>query len=90
MIQVIEKGVDLHLDLFFGVLEMMIEIPQPHREAIDDTHVSAARQSSEHAGKVNGFLDRMKLTAPLFAVPGDPLFHLLIKGTAVAMKARFE
>jgi hypothetical protein len=80
MIQVIEKGVDLHPDLFFGVLEMMIEIPQPHREAIDDTHVSASRQSSEHTGKFNGFLDRMKLIAPLFAVPGDPLFHLLIKG----------
>jgi len=80
MIQVIEKGVDLHLDLFFGVLEMVIEISQPDGEAIDDKNFRAARKSSEHPGKLNGFLNRMKLIAPFFAVPGDPLFHLLIKG----------
>jgi hypothetical protein len=80
MIQVIEKGVDLHPDLFFSVVEMMIEIPQPHRETIDDNNFRAARKSSEHPGKLNGFLDRMKLIASFYAVPGDPLFHLLIKG----------
>jgi hypothetical protein len=80
LVQMIEKGFDLHPHLVFSVPEMMIEIPQPHREAIDDNNFRAARKSSEHPGKLNGFLDRMKLIAPLFAVPGDPLFHLLIKG----------
>jgi hypothetical protein len=82
VIQMIEKGLDLHPNLFVGVLEMMIEIPQPHREAIDDKHFNAARQIGEHTGKVNGLLDRVKLIAPLFAMPGDPLLHLLIKGNS--------
>jgi hypothetical protein len=80
LIQMIEKDLDLHPDFFFGVLEMMIEIPQPHREAIDDNHFNAARQIGEHTGKVNGLLDRVKSIAPFFTVPGDPILHFLVKG----------
>jgi hypothetical protein len=81
-IQMIDKGLDPHPELFFSVLEMMIEIPQPHCEAIDDDHLSAARQIGEHPGKFNGFLDRVKLIAPFFAVPRNPLSHFLIKGNS--------
>jgi hypothetical protein len=80
MIQMIKEGLDLHLDLFFLVLEVMIEIPEPYREAVDDAHFGAARQNGEHTGKFNGLLDRVKLIAPFFAVPRDPLFHFPIKG----------
>jgi hypothetical protein len=76
----IKEGFDLHLDLFSLTLEVMIEIPEPYREAIDDSYFSASRQIGEHTGKFNGLLDRVKLIAPFFAVPRDPLFHFLIKG----------
>jgi hypothetical protein len=79
-IQMIKQSLDLHLDLFFLVLEVMIEIPEPYREAVDDAHFSAARQNAEHTGKFNGLLDRVKLIAPFFAVPRGSLFHFLIKG----------
>jgi hypothetical protein len=82
MIQMIEKGLDLHPDRFFLALEVMIEVPKPYREAIDDNHFSAARQNREHTGKLNGLFDRAKLIPPFFAMPGDPLFHLLIKGNS--------
>jgi len=82
MIQMSEKGLDLHPDLFFLVLNVMIKIPKPYREAIDNNHLSAARQNGEHAGKVDGLFDRVKLIVPLFSVPGNPLFHLLIKGNS--------
>jgi hypothetical protein len=80
LIQMFEKVLDPHPNLFFGVLEMMIEIPKPHREAIDDSHFRASRQIGEHTGKFNGLLDGAEMIAPLFAMPGNPLFHLLIKG----------
>jgi len=80
MIQMSEKGLDPHPGLFFLVLEAMKEIPKPHRETIDDNHFSAFRQSGEHTGELNGLLDGVKLIAPLFPMPGDPVFHLLIKG----------
>jgi len=80
MIQMSEKGLDPHPDLFFLVLEAMVEIPEPHREAIDDNHFSAFRQSGEHTGELKGLLDGVKLIAPLFPMPGDPVFHFLIQG----------
>jgi hypothetical protein len=80
MIQMFEKHIDLDPDLFFVLLKLMVEIAEPHRKAIDDTHFSAARQSGEHTGEVNGLLDRMKLIIPFLAVLRDPLFHFLIKG----------
>jgi len=80
MIQMSEKGLYPCPDRFSLVLEAMIEIPEPHRETIDDNHFSAARQSGEHTGELNGLLDGVKLIAPLFPMPGDPLFHLWIKG----------
>jgi len=43
MIQMIEKGLDLRPGLFFLALEVMIEVPKPYREAIDDNNFSAAR-----------------------------------------------
>jgi hypothetical protein len=82
MIQMIEKRIDLDPDLFILVLEVMIEIAEPYRKAIDETHLSAARQSGESTGEVNGFLDRVKLIVSFFAVPRDPLFHFLIKGNS--------
>jgi hypothetical protein len=61
---------------------MMIEIPKPHREAIYDNNFIPGRQGGEHTGKLNGLFDRVKSIAPLFTVPGDPFFHLLIKGNS--------
>jgi hypothetical protein len=82
MIQTNEKSLDLHPDLLFLALKVMIEIPKPHRKAIDDNHFVWPSQVDKHTGKVDGFFDRVKLIAPLFAMPGYPVFHLLIKGNS--------
>jgi hypothetical protein len=82
MIQMIEKGIDLHPDLFFLALEVMIEVPKPHGKAIDDNNFVWPSQVDKHTGKFDGLFDRVKLIAPLFAMAGYPLFHLLIKGNS--------
>jgi hypothetical protein len=79
MIEMIEQGFDLQQNLFFFALEVMIEIPKPHREAIDDNPFRVAREVGQNTGKFNGLLDRVKLTASFFLMPGDPLLHLLVK-----------
>jgi hypothetical protein len=82
MIQMSEKGLDLHPYLFFLALEVMIKVPKPHRKAIDNNNFIPVRQNSEYTGKLDGLFDRVKSIAPFFAMPGDPLFHLLIKGNS--------
>jgi hypothetical protein len=69
MIQMLEKRLDLHPNRFFLALEVMIEISEPYREAIDDTHFRTAGQNSERTGKFNGLLDRVELIAPFSTVP---------------------
>jgi hypothetical protein len=81
-IQMVQQELDLHSDLFLVVLEMIVEIPQPHGEAINDNHVTAARPIGEHTEKFNGLLDRVELIAPFFPMPGDPVLHLLINGNS--------
>jgi hypothetical protein len=80
MIQMIEKSIDLPPNVFFCLLEMMIEISEPHGETIDDNHLRVGWQPAERLRKFNGLLDRAKPIGPILAMPGDPLLHFLING----------